>query len=387
MNILHLSNDFSGSTVYMNMFLHLDKLGLTQNIYNPIKEKSRVGKNRIDLLTHGSSIIYSCVLNKSLDRILYRRKINKIVNDIEAKVDLTKIDLIHAHTWFSDGGCAYMLHEKYGTPYVVAIRNTDLNVFYKYLPHERAFGWKILSKASRIILISASYHTRLLKLVANPARFNIASKIEVIPNGVDDFWIKNAKPYRIKEIDGTFNLLYVGKFNRSKNVVALQEAVIKLNREYDINRRGNRFLLHIVGDGGDRMKPVLENIRKYPRIFQYYGPVFEKKKLMEIYEKCHAFTMPSKKETFGLVYVEALLQGLPILYTRGEGIDGFYDDQIGEAVQKSDPEQIKDRLTKIRQDFDKYYIDTDLVSKTHCWSRLAKQYFDLYAECCAGYRN
>jgi glycosyltransferase involved in cell wall biosynthesis len=45
-----------------------------------------------------------------------------------------------------------------------------------------------------------------------------------------------------------------------------------------------------------------------------------------------AFAMPTLRETFGMVFVEALLCGLPVLHTRGWGIDGVYpDDTIGYA--------------------------------------------------------
>jgi len=39
-----------------------------------------------------------------------------------------------------------------------------------------------------------------------------------------------------------------------------------------------------------------------------------------------AFVLPSHNETFGMSYVEALLAGVPILYSKGTGIDGFVDD-------------------------------------------------------------
>ena len=47
-SILHIANDYSGSTVYKNLIKELDNLGLSQVVYHPIKEKSRIGKNKID---------------------------------------------------------------------------------------------------------------------------------------------------------------------------------------------------------------------------------------------------------------------------------------------------------------------------------------------------
>src|SRR5690554_6965060 len=191
--ILHITNDYSGSTVYKNLVGELDKLGLSQIVYNPIKEESRIGKNKIDLEVNDSEIIYSHILNKTTDRIFYRKKIDKIFRDIEAKIDLSEIKMIHAHTWYSDGGVAYLLSKKYNIPYIVTIRNSDLNVFQKYLIHERLFGRKILENAKNVILIAASYKKRVIELLSlYKIKNSLLSKLQIIPNGVDAYWINNA---------------------------------------------------------------------------------------------------------------------------------------------------------------------------------------------------
>ena len=47
-----------------------------------------------------------------------------------------------------------------------------------------------------------------------------------------------------------------------------------------------------------------------------------------------AMVLPARNETFGMVYVEALLSGVPILYTAGSGIDGYLDDlYVGTPVE------------------------------------------------------
>ncbi len=53
-----------------------------------------------------------------------------------------------------------------------------------------------------------------------------------------------------------------------------------------------------------------------------------------------AFLMPTRRETFGMVFIEALFSGLPLLYTKGWGIDGFFEpDEIGYAC---DPTRVDD---------------------------------------------
>ena len=152
--VLHISNDYTGSKVYKNLVSELDKLCLQQFVYTPIRDENKNGENDIEFKTIGSKIIYSQILNYHLDRIFYRRKIKKILNDIESKIDFSEIDIIHAHTWYSDGGVAYLLHKKYNIPYIITIRNTDLNLFQKYLIHERGFEMNILKNAMNIVLIA-----------------------------------------------------------------------------------------------------------------------------------------------------------------------------------------------------------------------------------------
>ena len=115
--ILHITNDYSGSTVYMNLIKELDKLGVKQIVYTPVKSPTSIGRNKINLTISGSRIIYSNIINLTWDRFFYHLKIKKILRDIEQKVDLSKISMIHAHTWYSDGGAAYLISKKYKIPF------------------------------------------------------------------------------------------------------------------------------------------------------------------------------------------------------------------------------------------------------------------------------
>ncbi|MDQ0595108.1 glycosyltransferase involved in cell wall biosynthesis [Chryseobacterium ginsenosidimutans] len=374
--ILHITNDYSGSAVYKNLIRELDHLSLEQTIYNPVREASRIGKNGIDLKNNGSQIIYSHILSKYTDRIFYQQKIKKIVQDIEAKVDLSKIKFIHAHTWYSDGGVAYELHKKYKIPYIVAVRNTDLNLFLKYFLHERSYGKKILLAADKIITISAVYKKRMLE---DPRLASIISetekKVVVIPNGVDPYWIES-KVLQRKNIGNntTIQLLYIGKFDKGKNVINLINAVKNLNRKNE-----NMVKLTLIGGGGNDEKNILNSI-KDDESFNYVGKIYDLQQLKMYYEQSDIFTMPSKAETFGLVYMEALLQGLPILYTQNEGIDGFYDDPIGEKVENTSVEEIQHKVERLISNYNQYNFSTEKFSRNHDWKRIAETYHQLYTK-------
>lgn len=374
--ILHITNDYSGSTVYKNLVGELDKLGVSQIVYTPIKDNGRTGKNKIELSQEGAEIIYSHILNRSLDRVFYRWKLKKILSDIESKVDFSKVRLIHAHTWYSDGGVAYLLSKRYNIPYVITIRNSDLNVFYKYLPHERAFGRQIVMGAQKVILIGASYRGRLMQLSSLQKNTDdLLDKLVTIPNGVDPFWIEHAVIKKNRTDRKPFNILFVGKFGSGKNVVQLQLAVNEINRNSKIVH------LDLVGGSGDHHQKVLNIVKSNSDTMSYHGKIHKFSELKKYLENADIFAMPSKYETFGLVYVEAMLQGLPILYTHNEGIDGFYEENIGEKVVLGRYSEIKTKLLKLIREYNSYNIPTDKLISNHDWRNIAGVYKKLYEQC------
>jgi len=372
--VLHITNDYSGSTVYMNLIRELDTLGLSQIVYNPVREQKRMGINSVDFKTARSEIIYRPILNYHVDRYLYPWKIKKILKDIQKQIDFSKVTFIHAHTWYSDGGVAYELSKRYGIPYIVTIRNTDLNLFQKKLKYVRPYGRKILEQAQKVILISAAYKERILAQNSlKPILSQLEEKIEIIPNGVDPFWIKNATEQR-KVIKEPVKILYIGKFDSGKNILNLVKAICSLNNERI------QCSLDLVGGGGQDEEEIMLYVHRYPEIFVYHGKIYDKTKLMKVMRSCDFFAMPSRNETFGLVYVEAMLQGLPILYTTGEGIDGFYTETIGEKVSTGSVEEIEEKLLTLIDNYNSYIIPTNDLLENHNWANIAAIYKRIYEE-------
>ena len=89
--------------------------------------------------------------------------------------------------------------------------------------------------------------------------------------------------------------------------------------------------------------------------------------------------MPSKHETFGLVYAEAISQGLPIIYTREQGFDGqFKEGEVAYSVQYDSAEEIAEKIELIIKDY-------ETVSKTCIervnrfdWNKIADKYLKIY---------
>ena len=106
----------------------------------------------------------------------------------------------------------------------------------------------------------------------------------------------------------------------------------------------------------------------------------DKTKIIDVYRDSDIFVMPSKFETFGLVYVEALTQGLHLIYTKGQGFDGYFaDGTVGYSVQYNDSEEIKNRIKNIVDGkIEKLSNYKENILNDFDWKNVAEKYTKKY---------
>ncbi len=367
MILLHISNGFANSKVHSNLAKSLDKLGIGQIVYCPVRSRDLIGGNQFD----GDNIefVYSNSI-KSWYKFVYFYKERKLFKDLKRKVDLSKVDCIHAHTLFSDGGLAYKAHKEYGTKYVVALRNTDVNLYLRLMKHTYPIGREILIHAERIIFISPALKQLFEKSsFCLPIYEQIKNKIIVLPNGVDCYWLEHI--YRTNHIG--HNILYIGDFTPNKNVCRLINAV-KVVRE---EQQFKDCQLIIVGGGHDKNNSTQLNIEQNNDFVKYLGKIYDKSEIADIMKSCAIFAMPSITETFGLVYIEALSQNLPIIYTKGQGVDGLFDNSVGVSVNPYSEESIVSAIKVILSN-SKIYNNRSVDFSAFNWDLIAKKYESIY---------
>lgn len=366
MKILHLCNDFCGSKVHANLYKSLDSLGVKQTVFTYFRDANLEGKNSFEAT--GTEFIYSNVLHL-YHRALYHLKIRDVYQELQNRVDLSSFDCVHAVTLFSDGALAYRVKKDYGKPYVVSVRNTDVNTFLGYAPHTWHLGRKVLLNASRIVFISVALKNKFCEHVAIKGILSqIEDKFVVQPNGIDDYWINHVQ----KEKKSGHDVLYVGRFDTNKNVTRLAKAVLALRKQFPDVR------LNLVGGKGNQEKVIRAFVEKYPQIMRWYGEVYDKERLREIYRENAVFAMPSIFETFGLVYIEALTQNLRLLYTKGQGIDGLFQEKIGESVNPLSVTDIVSKLSQLLSQSDMYSGNASVDFEAFCWRRIAGNYKHIY---------
>lgn len=365
MRILHINCNYLGTTLHQCMIEHLDELGIENKVYVPTYNASTA------VITPNSNVCVSECFNK-WDRVWFDYKQKKIINDIEKKFDIRTFDVIHAYTLFTDGNCAMQLSKKYGVPYVVAIRNTDVNTFFKYMFYLRYRGIDVMKNAAAIFFLSPAYKQQVFeKYVPNELKENLLVKTHIVPNGIDDFWFKNRpsldftnKYERLRK--KRIKLIYAGRIDANKNIETTLKAVDQLNLSgYDVT-------LTVVGKVVD--KNIFKRIIQHPKLA--YIEAQPKEELIKIYREHDIFVMPSFTESFGLVYVEALTQGLPVIYSKGQGFDGqFSDGTVGYGVVAKSYKDVANAILKI------FHLQKTL-NYFECnqfkWKYISNYYIDIY---------
>ncbi|MGD7023380.1 glycosyltransferase [Rossellomorea vietnamensis] len=375
MRLLHICSYYIGNKLYMNLFSRLSQLGLKQDVFVPVKDESHIGSNQLPAEYRDINYAYRNMIKKH-DKYLYKNKITKQMKEIESSMkDTAGIDFIHAHTIFSDGGTAYKLHQKYGTPYIVNVRNTDINFFYKYAVHLRPFMYKILKNAKGIVFLSHAYKEKTFSLLPAEVSEDIKDKCHVIPNGIDDYWHSLNTPVKSKNPD-KLDLLFVGLIDKNKNLSSVIRACAILADQ------GKDVTLHVAGSGPyeERNRELSKELKIQDRV-KFHGYINEKTAIAGLMEKSDIFVMPSFRETFGLVYIEAMSKGLPVLYSEGQGIDGFFPDgEVGFSVDPETPGSIVNSIEKIVQDYKGISSRGIEQSKAFKWEEIAERYIGLYSD-------
>lgn len=368
--ILHITNDYLGSKVYRELFGSLDVF-FQQIVFCPIRDSTKEKLDNFSYRDIPYDVVFSSPLQK-YHKLFFKKKIKFLFNELTREVKVNSLDIVHAHTWFSDGGVAYEMYKKYGISYVITVRSTDLDIFFKYFVHLRRYGLEILNNAEKIIFVTPVLFKKLFSAVDGQS--SLKNKSVIIPNGVDQFWINNVNHTQKAEVSVPVQLVYIGTFIKRKKLPNIIKAVEVLNNKF------NKFHLVIVGGGGGFESEIMKLINKNRDHITYHGKIKQKNEIMNILRSSDIFVMPSKNETFGLVYIEALSQGLPVIYSKNDGIYGLHDKNIGEAINGDNIDEIINAISQISNNYKDYKFDPSEIIKIHNWSYIAYQISSIYQE-------
>ncbi len=374
MNLLYISEDYLNSKVHHQLCNALVDSDPNLNITLFCVERSGVSfKDLRSLFSEKkyNPIVESLKGSHFWYKFWFPYKARLKWNMLLKKLDLSQINFIHAATLFSEGIIAYRAYIYYGIPYSVAVRGSDINFYFKKMPHLWSIGREIIKCAQNVIFISPAQEKMACLLPPlEKVVDHLSEKKMVIPNGIDPFWIADRK---YKQNNHPRRFLYIGRFDSNKNVELLIDSFLSIHTQYPYTE------LHLVGVGGDRESNVLDKIKSFSSSIFYHGPVYDRVELQKIYDQCDIFTMISHSETFGLVFIEALSQGLPILYTQNQGIDGVFPNQsVGVAVDSHNGNEIAQGMISLIENYNHFKQEIEKLSlDSFQWESIAHQYLQI----------
>lgn len=376
MKLLYISEDYAASKVHHELLSRMAFKGIDITVFSVVRLVDKTNDIRITY----NNINYSVAtynlkpLYERIYRYVFAFKRRLKLRKLLLLTDIRGIDIIHGATLFSEGTIAYELNKKFGIPYTVAVRGTDIDLYLSKMPHLWSLGKEILRNASKIIFISPLLQQKFFqKRPIRNIESEIRSKCIIIPNGIEDYWIENRRSITFSDTTKRNKVIFIGRFDKNKNVETLINAILKLKTKIP------EIKLNLVGVGDVCHKTIMRYCTEYPYNITYLGKIYDKDKLRNVLRENDVFAMVSHSETFGLVYLEALSQGLPILYTRGQGIDGTVSDIVGEKTDSHSVEETAEKLEKLLLRVSDYKCIGDHILD-FSWNGIALHYNEIFNE-------
>ena len=288
------------------------------------------------------------------------------------------IDLIHAHVAHPDGAAAVKLARQHQIPVVVTIHGQD---FAYTLTRSRKCRESVLAtlrEAAAVILVSAKLRDRYgLETWADDL-----AKYRVIYNGVNLEDVEEDRAGRANVDEDRRILLSVGFLRPDKGHAVVLRALTELVPEFP------GLLYRIVGDGAERPRLVqLTAGLGLNEHVEFLGSLPHRAAMRQM-AQCEIFVLPSWREAFGVVYLEAMAHGKPVIGTQGEGIAEILDkEEVGLAVVPQDSDSLVEALRRLLRDREKGRTmgerGRELVRTQFTWAVNARRVVATYEEAVA----
>jgi glycosyltransferase involved in cell wall biosynthesis len=211
----------------------------------------------------------------------------------------------------------------------------------KFADLTRGYLGRFYRSVDRVFVLSGSSRDKLLGMGVP------SEKIEIMPVAVDpeDFSPKRSSPTIFSDLGLSIGdrpvILSIGRLSEEKNVASIIEAVEQLQ-----NRQPAPFLV-VVGDGPARTK--LEQKYRDKRHVAFVG--FQAGSVLrKLYASAHAFVFASQVDTLGLVNLEALASGVPLLVPIGSAIAASLSDGHNASFFSPDANGLTEKLCELLDD-------------------------------------
>ena len=274
------------------------------------------------------------------------------------------VDIVHAH-WLIPQGIIQAGIKN--TPYIVTGHGGDVTSL-NYWPI-KGMKKKTLERAKYITTVSDALENYIQVMYPN-------EKTRVVPMGCDtsSFRPDNRKENLFGQ-EGKKAVLFVGRLAEKKGVTFLIEAM----------RQVDNAILYIVGKG-DLEEQLKQQAKELGEKVVFVGPKTHDE-LPEIYASADVFVAPSvtarngDKEGFGLVIIEAMASGVPVVASNSGGISDIIKPGVnGLLCEEKAVNELSDAINKVLTDRDlaeRLRKEGYKTAKQNSYEEVGKKYSDI----------
>ena len=295
------------------------------------------------------------------------------IKDVVSKIYKEfQFDLIHAHVALPDGFAGMKIAQKYKKPLIVTIHGQDFQqTLFKNKKCKKNIE-KVINFSARTIVVSK----KLKKIGEKYLQVN-NDKIIVVPNGINTNDIHTKTNKNFQEYKGKKIILSVSHLIKTKGIDLNLKAISKLKQKYPY------IIYLIIGEGEEKkkLKKLVSELNLQDRVI-FIGEVSHYK-VMEYMAVCDIFSLPSWNEGFGVVYIEAMAQGKPVIGCQEEGIEDFVEDgKTGLLVKPKDVDSLDKAMDYLLSNPDEAKAMGErarkLVLENYTWEKNAEKTIETY---------
>lgn len=275
---------------------------------------------------------------KSFETRFYKKKYIKSLKGNFRKIysNNLKPDIIHAHSFIYSGIATYYISQEQEIPFVVT-------------EHSSRFSRRNYKRHQIKSILKASYGSKLVIAVSNGLKLDLLqlgiARIMVIPNMVNNKFIEN---YNTKSLF------------RKNNFVFFTLANLVPHKKIDILLKSFKFggfddCKLIIGGDGPQKKHLVTYVKEnnLTENIIFLGRISRERTIKEM-RNCDVFILVSSHETFGIVFIEALASGKPIIASASGGPDDLVTKENGILVSVNNINETINSMKYIKENYKLY---------------------------------
>jgi len=306
-------------------------------------------------------------------------KVKKVINEFNP-------DIVHIHHPFLLSSAAIMYGKKLGIPKILTIHTQ----YEQYAYYVSPVPERVTQEAIKMIISNLAYKIdcvttpsdSMKKIIEN---YGIKNRIEVIPNAIHLISFKEDDELKRTEIKKKYNLkedskiiLFVGRIASEKSIDKVIKALAIIKK-----RNSSKEKLLIVGNGPamDELKQLTRSLKVEEDVI-FTGTV-SYEEIQHYYKMAYVFTIASTTETFGIVTIEALASGVPVVAVKAPGAADILTDGLDGLLVDDDVEKIANALEKIIKEpelREKLSLGALKTSEKYSINKISEKMLNLYRE-------